>query len=267
MLDWLRESWNFAMHIFSSIFTAMIICPETGRPKLGAATDAKLRLTYFDQKGPAQAIRDTFLYARIAFDDKRVTVEEFDRLKSALPYGQLPVLEVEGGSVFAQSKSILRYASKKARTYPSNPEDAAIIDEWCDLHTDFMQILTVNLYSDLAGLRETGYDAAAHRAWVIREHIPKYLRLLDAELSLTTWLGGMDSINMADFCWYPTLCWLHEGTFDGVTKETFDAYPDVLEHMQRVHAHLVVDVDADGVFEDGGEDSSADDELDDNKED
>ncbi len=244
MFDWLTEAWNYAMSTVASVFTAMMI-PVVAN-KIVNDEEPALTLTYFDIKGLAQATRDTLKYGDIPFEDKRVTFDHFkDKLKSTLPYGQLPVLEIDDLTI-AQSKTILRYASKKARTYPKNPEYAAIIDQWCDLHTEFMNMLVVNMYSDRAGLGETGYSAEKHRTWILENHIPKYLALLEDDFNDDSkWLGKMDRISMADFCWYPTLCWLHEGTFDGVTSDTFSPYPKVLRFMKEVGMQITNSMDVD----------------------
>jgi glutathione S-transferase len=218
------------MSTVAQVFLAMMIqAPVTGHDE-----KRPLKLTYFDIKGLAQATRDTFKYASIPFEDKRVSFDEFrENLKLTLPFGQLPVLQV-GDLEIAQSKAILRYASKLARTYPKDAEHAGIIDQWCDLHTDFVQLLFINMYGDRAGLGDTGYCAKKHRAWILEHHVPKFLGLLESDLDAATWLGNMDSISMADFCWYPTLCWLRDGAFDGVTEDTFSQYPNLTTFMRDV---------------------------------
>jgi len=68
---------------------------------------SKLKLTYFPGGGRAEAIRLAFFVADIPFEDERITNEQFSKRKGLLPFGQLPILEVDG-VVIAQSHAILR---------------------------------------------------------------------------------------------------------------------------------------------------------------
>lgn len=259
MFNWLRDSWNYALHLFSQVCLSMRIPPVVGL-RATATTPQKeqdevetYKLVYFDVRGLAQATRDTFNFAGIKFEDRRITFDEFkDEFKAKAPYGQVPTLELDGDLTISQSKTILRYVSKKARTYPRNLEYAAIIDQWCDLHTDFMNLLVINMYSERAGLAGTGYDPAIHRSWLLEHHIPRFFDYLEEELKDDQWLGKMDQISMADFCWYPTLCWLRDGTFDGVNVETFSKYPSICRFMDDVSVQLSENEDTDD--EEEGED-------------
>ncbi|KAI9979775.1 hypothetical protein PInf_027881 [Phytophthora infestans] len=58
-------------------------------------TQPQLKLTYFDGKGRAELPRLIFNYAGIAFTDDRITHSDFAALKPTLPFGQVPVLELD----------------------------------------------------------------------------------------------------------------------------------------------------------------------------
>lgn len=191
-----------------------------------------LSLMYFDAKGIAQPIRDTFTLAGIAFTDVRLTREEFEAGRADLPFGQLPALEVDDETTVAQSKAILRYASKMAMTYPDLPLDAAIVDQWCELHTEFMQPLLVSMYPQRYGVTEL--DRPGHRSWIVQTHLPRYFSILEKELEAHAFLGAMAEVSMADLCWCPTLQWLQSGTFDAVGAEQFAEYPQLCDYIARV---------------------------------
>ena len=238
MLFFMTRLWNEVMRLLSTICLSMVVGIKGNR-----APNICPHLVDYNVKGLAQSIRDTFAYGDIDFEDERVTLEEFQAERaSEAPFGQLPILHTDDGVVLAQSKSILRWASKHVRTYPKDATNAALIDEWCDLHTEFMHIIHMNMYPERYGLFDS-FDKAEHRKWIIETHLPKYLSILDAELSEADWLAGMDQLSMADLCWYPTLVWLKEGTSDGVDaakefcdpselQSLFEAYPSVQRFMQ-----------------------------------
>lgn len=64
-----------------------------------------LKLVYFDMKGRAEAIRLALHIGGIPFEDTRITYAEFTpEMKETLPFGQLPILEIDGKVARADSK-------------------------------------------------------------------------------------------------------------------------------------------------------------------
>ena len=81
-----------------------------------------LRLTYLDIKGKAEPIRLALSIGQIPFEDRRVSYDEIRamRAEGRLPFGQVPVLEIDGGPAHGQSLAILHWAGKQAGLYPSH---------------------------------------------------------------------------------------------------------------------------------------------------
>jgi len=69
------------------------------------------KLTYFNGRGLAEPSRLIFAYTETPFEDIRIEKEEFAKKKETFPFGQLPILEVNG-KVLAQSQAISRYLAK-----------------------------------------------------------------------------------------------------------------------------------------------------------
>jgi glutathione S-transferase len=80
--------------------------------KMAALSSPKYKLTYF-ARGVAEATRFIFAYAGVAYEDNRVSREEWPSLKAETPFGQLPFLEVDGQKI-GQSAAFTRML---ARTY------------------------------------------------------------------------------------------------------------------------------------------------------
>lgn len=81
---------------------------------------AKLKLTYFDfHGGRGEPARLALSIGGIAFEDDRVSLPDWERRKADMPFGALPVLEVDG-QIVAQSNAINRYVGKLADLYPSD---------------------------------------------------------------------------------------------------------------------------------------------------
>ena len=85
-------------------------------------------LVYFGLQGRAQAIRFMLAHKGVAFEDKRLTFEEWGPMKAAGTYGdcQLPVWVSDDGSYRNQSTAILKSLAMEHGLYPT---DAATLYE------------------------------------------------------------------------------------------------------------------------------------------
>ena len=92
---------------------------------------SKYTLHYFNSKGRAETIRWLFAVAKVEYEDKRYSQEEWALFKesrcdyqavtmtmhqfsyeycvSETPFGSMPVLELEGGDMIAQTSAITYY--------------------------------------------------------------------------------------------------------------------------------------------------------------
>ena len=92
----------------------------------------------------AEVSRIALFMGGIEFNDRKINLEEFQRVKSngclddgtLIPFGQLPVLIVDSVSV-AQTGGIARLCGKLADLYPKDDDLlAAQIDQFIDFHTE-----------------------------------------------------------------------------------------------------------------------------------
>ena len=94
------------------------------------------KLTYFNSKGGAEISRFIFAQAGVEYEDVRVDHGDWPALKPTMPFGVVPVLEVDGKQL-GSSMTIARYL---AETYGlagenafENAEIASIMDTGTDL--------------------------------------------------------------------------------------------------------------------------------------
>jgi glutathione S-transferase len=87
------------------------------------------RLTYFDMRGRAEAIR-VFLHATgIEFEDKRiVSPDEWTALGRTLPFGVLPIYEEPPDMRLAESQAILRHLGRRLGRIAQTDLDLAYLD-------------------------------------------------------------------------------------------------------------------------------------------
>ncbi|EGT57291.1 hypothetical protein CAEBREN_07846 [Caenorhabditis brenneri] len=76
----------------------------------------KFRLHYFNARGYAEVTRDMFHMAGVEFEDVRYELEDWIKegstTKDTMPFGQMPVLEVDGEKI-PQSAAIARFVANE----------------------------------------------------------------------------------------------------------------------------------------------------------
>jgi glutathione S-transferase len=91
-----------------------------------------LKLYYFDMPGRAEPTKMMLNYAGIPFENFAFPRDQWPELKQKMPYGQVPVLEVDG-KMLAQTAAIERYAAKLAGLTPEDSWTSAKVDEYLEL--------------------------------------------------------------------------------------------------------------------------------------
>jgi len=72
----------------------------------------RMKLIYFNGKGRAEPARLILAHAGVDYEDHRIEFSDWPNLKPTLPFGQVPVLEVEGKTI-AQSNAIYRFLARR----------------------------------------------------------------------------------------------------------------------------------------------------------
>ena len=95
---------------------------------------ANYKLTYFDMDGGrAEPIRMAFHAAGIAFEDHRISFQDFMEMRDGFRFRCVPILEIDGAAV-TQSNAMCQYVGKMAGLYPDDDLQALYCDEFdqCD---------------------------------------------------------------------------------------------------------------------------------------
>ncbi|PAV65608.1 hypothetical protein WR25_12301 [Diploscapter pachys] len=114
------------------------------------------KLYYFEGRGLGEASRQLFALADVPFEDVRLTKETFVELKSKFPYGQVPVLEIDGVQV-PQSVAIARFLAKKFGFSGKTEVEQALVDGICDQWKDFY-VETKPFYYGKLGICPPGWE-------------------------------------------------------------------------------------------------------------
>ena len=184
--------------------------------------------------GSAEPSRIALHIAGVEWTDDRPDREAFIALKQSgtLPFGQLPVLELDGVS-YGQSNAITRYCGRLAHLYPTDAIEALRVDELMSAPEDLM----------------------IHLAGTMREKEPEKkleLRRAFTHEQLTPWLARIESrvllnqssdfsvgehLTIADLVLWRVIRWLNGGILDGVPKGIADGYARLERLLCAVEAH------------------------------
>jgi glutathione S-transferase len=126
------------------------------------------KLTYFDVTALAEPIRFLLSYLNEDFEDFRFPREQWPSLKPSMPFGKVPVLEIDG-KVLNQSTAITRYLSKKAGLAGSDDWESLLIDIAVDNIHDLRQALALYAYDPNEESKAAKYGP------LINETVPFYM--------------------------------------------------------------------------------------------
>ncbi|KAK6767370.1 hypothetical protein RB195_026570 [Necator americanus] len=94
------------------------------------------KLIYFQGRGLGEIIRQIFALAGEKYEDVRYSFEEWPKHKDEMPFGKMPVLEVDGKQL-GQSFAIARYLSRKFGFAGKSPFEEALVDSIADQYKDY----------------------------------------------------------------------------------------------------------------------------------
>eukprot|EP01043_Picozoa_sp_COSAG02_P022827 COSAG02_NODE_1198_length_13931_cov_66.449754_2_plen_191_part_00 len=106
----------------------------------------------WDGPGKAEPARLAFAVKGVAFEDVLLTGSTWETIKPATPWGQVPVLEVDGEQL-AQSGAINSYLARALGLCPADPMGAAKVDEFCDTVEECSMVCLAATYGKEVRLR------------------------------------------------------------------------------------------------------------------
>ena len=185
------------------------------------------KLFYFNARGRAEVSRFILAQAGVDYEDKRLTGEEFVKLKPSLPTGMLPVLEVDGKAM-AGSGPIIRFLAEENNLGGSGSLERLQIGGIVDVIDDLLKKLGPALFGNDEAVKEVAKKA------LIAEHIPKYFGILEKIIATNNstdgWVFG-NKVTYADFCIATTA----SGMFKYQLAQT-ETYPNVKKCTDSVNA-------------------------------
>ncbi|CAJ0574653.1 unnamed protein product, partial [Mesorhabditis spiculigera] len=185
------------------------------------------KLHYFWFNGLGEPIRQLFAMAKVDYEDHRVHKDiDWPELKKICPFGQVPVLEVDG-KILPQSRAVTRYLARKFGFAGQTEWEQAQVDAWADQLLDFMFEVRPFLFKKIGF---TQGDADAEFAKVAGPARDKLFPLIVKQLKEngTGYLVG-NKVSWADL--YLNY---HAETFRNLKSDYLANYPEIEAHLNKV---------------------------------
>ncbi len=208
-----------------------------------------LKLSYLDIKGLAEPIRLALAIGGLHFEDERLSYEEVAERRNAgaLPFGQVPVLEIDGVA-HAQAGALLRWAGARSGLYPTASQlrvDAAL-EALGDIRGNLRPLWYKNALgrNPLTGgfIEATALSEEQHRGVVdalSTAVLPARLAQLERSLHASggPYLCG-EALTIADLDAFVMIDGIQDGSYcAGVSADVLRGCPGLLELRARVEAH------------------------------
>lgn len=195
---------------------------------------SKPKLTYFDAAASrGEECRLALHVAGVDFEDVRIKREAWPALKPTTPFGGLPLLEMPGKPVLAESNAILAYIGRSYDLHPADPFEAA-------RHEAFMSQVEVLRATVGPTLRIA--DPAAKktaREELAATFLPSWGERIEKQLRDGPFVAGA-KIHVADIKLYMAVRWFASGTVDHVPATIFSAFPKLTRLFESVRDHAAV---------------------------
>ncbi|KAJ3296339.1 thioredoxin-like protein [Rhizoclosmatium globosum] len=196
-----------------------------------------LKLTYFNIKARAEPIRLALAINDIPFEDERIPRDQWATLKPTTPFGQVPLLTVNGSTVIAQSTAILRYVGKfgPLKLYPDDALKAALVDQLIS------QVQDVEASLRPSGAENDPVKKLALRVELAEKGLPPLFAALDAFIAKYggAYATGSD-ITIADLFVYQMNTSYSAGAYDGIPATILAGYEHIQKVVKAVKSHPAV---------------------------
>jgi glutathione S-transferase len=192
-----------------------------------------LKLTYFDiHGGRGEPARLALYIGGVAFEDERISFQEFGANRASYPFKRVPLLQIDDVEL-SQCNSINRYVGRLAGLYPTDALQAAYCDEAMDAVEDITsQQVTTMFIKDEAEKKATREALAQGPIALYLERVETMLKARGGEYFADNRLTVADLKVMV---WVRAL---RAGILDYVPADLPDTRaPKLVEHLERVLAH------------------------------
>jgi len=193
---------------------------------------SQYKLTYFNVRARAELTRLIFAASGVQYEDIRLDSAEWAELKPTAPFGQLPILEVDGVKI-CQSATLARLLARRFNLAGKTDLDQARADMLIDCYEDTIKP-ALSFFWD----KDEEKKAAAKQKF-LEEQLPVSLDHLEKLLKGNNGGDGFlvgDELTWADLGFHVLFGWLQVFGADGeITKRPkLDALRHRIEAVPKI---------------------------------
>lgn len=185
----------------------------------------KPKLTYFDAPvSRGEECRLALHLAGVDFEDVRVKPADWPALKPQTPFGSMPLFELPGRPVLAQSNAILTYIGRSYGLHPTDLFDAALHEAMMGHVEDLRHNVSPTLRIQDEAEKKKAREALA------ASYLPTWAARAEKQIANGPFFGG-EKICVVDLKLHMAVRWFKGGKVDYVPATIFDDFPK----LNRIH--------------------------------
>jgi glutathione S-transferase len=194
---------------------------------------SKPKLIYFDAPvSRGEECRLALHVAGVDFEDVRIKPADWPALKSQMPYGALPVLELPSKGLFAHSNAILVLIGRKHGLHPTDDFAAA-------RHEGMMQHVETLRAVVSPTLRMPDAEKKSVREALVADFLPAWAAAAEHNIPGSPFFGG-ERIQVVDLKLHMAVRWFIGGKVDHIPATIFAGYPKLVAVHDAVRDHPAV---------------------------
>ena len=195
---------------------------------------SKPTLTYFDAPvSRGEECRLALHIAGVDFEDRRIKSADWMGLKPTTPFGALPLLDVPGHPVLAQSTAILVYLGRRYGLHPKDDFEAARHEAMMHYCEDLRAAVTPTLRM------KDDQEKKKAREELTATYLPGWGANVEKQIGAGPFFGGA-AVQVVDLRLHMVLRWFRSGVLDHIPKTVFEHFPKLNRIHDAVRDHASV---------------------------
>jgi prostaglandin-H2 D-isomerase / glutathione transferase len=189
------------------------------------------KLTYFDAPiSRGEECRLALHIGGVDFEDVRLNRDQWLALKPTTPFGSLPLFELPGHPVLAQSNAILVLIGRRHGVHPKDDFEAARHEAIMSYVEDLRANIGPTLRMQDAAEKQRAREALA------ATYIPAWAANVEKQIGEGPFFGGAQ-VNVVDLKLHMIVRWLGGGGVDHIPATIFAEYPKLNRLNAAVAEH------------------------------
>lgn len=191
----------------------------------------KPKLTYFDAPvSRGEECRLALHIAGVEFEDVRIKGADWPALKPKTPFGSLPIFELPGHPVLAQSNAILVLIGRRYGLHPKDDFEAARHEAILE----YVEELRANMTPTLRISDEAEKKKA--RGALVASYLPNWGANVENQLGDGPFFAGA-ALHVADIKLHMAVRWFAGGKVDYIPATIFSSFPKLIRLHDAVRDH------------------------------